>query len=60
MQEFVTRPILRHFDWTQPVVVETDSSDLVSARVLSKLDIEGILHSFIFHSKKHQPAEAYY
>lgn len=52
--------ILRHFDWTQPVVVETDVWDLVSAAVFSQSDSEGTLHPIAFYSKNHSPAEANY
>lgn len=31
---FMAAVILKHFVWTQPVVVETDALDLISARVL--------------------------
>ena len=32
---FTTEPVLRHFDWDRPAVLETDASDYVCARVLS-------------------------
>jgi hypothetical protein len=40
--------------------VETDTSDYVSAGVLSQYDDEGILHPVAFLSKKHSPAECNY
>ena len=49
---FTSAPILRHFDFDQPIVVETDSSDYVSAGVLSQHDEQGILHPVAFFSKK--------
>ena len=32
---FVNAPILKPFDWTRDVIVKTDSSDYVSASVMS-------------------------
>jgi hypothetical protein len=57
---FTTAPILQHFDWEKPVVVETDASDYVSAGVLSQPDDAGTLHPVAFFSKKHSPAECNY
>jgi RNase H-like domain found in reverse transcriptase/Reverse transcriptase (RNA-dependent DNA polymerase) len=50
-------PILRHFDFARPVVVETDSSDYFSAGVLSQHDDVGSFHPVAFFSKKLSPAE---
>ena len=41
-------------------MVETDSSDYVSAEVLSQYDDQGILHPVAFFSKKHASAECNY
>jgi len=57
---FTSAPILRHFDWEKPIVVETDASDFVSAGVLSQPDENDILHPVAFFSKKHSPAECNY
>jgi hypothetical protein len=57
---FETAPILRHFDHSREVGIETDSSDYVSAGVLSQRDDEGVLHPVAYYSKKHSPAECYY
>ncbi|KAL9567590.1 hypothetical protein ACKAV7_008354 [Fusarium commune] len=43
-EAFITAPILRLFDWTRDVILETDASDYVSAGVLSQYDDEGRLH----------------
>lgn len=57
---FTTAPILRHFDYDKPSVLETDASDYVSAGILSQEDENGILHPVAFYSKKHSPAECNY
>jgi len=58
--KFTTAPILRHFDHSREVIIETDASDYVSAGVLSQRDDEGVLHPVAFCSKKHSPAECHY
>jgi hypothetical protein len=57
---FISAPILAHFDPDCDVIVETDASDYVSARVLSQYDDEGILYLVTFFSKKHSPVECNY
>ena len=57
---FTTAPVLRHFDPAREIVLETDASNLVSARILSLPEYEGILHPVAFYSKKHSPAECGY
>jgi hypothetical protein len=52
--------VLRHFDYKCQIIVETDTSNYVSAGVLSQYDDEGILHPVAFFSKKHTPAECNY
>jgi len=32
---FTSAPVLAPFDWTKEVILETDASDYISARVLS-------------------------
>jgi hypothetical protein len=49
--------ILHHFDHDWEVIVETDTSDYVSASILSQYDDEGVLHPVAFFSKKHSPAK---
>ena len=53
-------PTLRPFDWTKQVVVETDASDFVSARVLSQYDDKNVLCPVAFFSKKHSSVECNY
>lgn len=59
-QAFTEAPVLKPFDWTRDVIVETDASDYVSAGVLSQYDEEGILHPVAFFSKKHSVTECNY
>jgi hypothetical protein len=59
-QAFTTAPVLRHFDYDCEIIVETDTSDYVSAGMLSQYDDDGILHPVAFFSKKHSPAECNY
>ena len=57
---FTSAPILQHFDYEKPIVLETDSSDFVSAGVLSQEDASGFLRPVAFFSKKLSPAECNY
>ena len=58
--KFTTAPILRHFDHSREVIIETNASEYVSAGVLSRRDDEYVLHPVAFFSKKHSPAECNY
>jgi transposase InsO family protein len=57
---FISAPILKPFDWTKEVILETDASDYVSAGILSQYDDKGILRPVAFFSKKHSPTECNY
>ncbi|KAG0156270.1 hypothetical protein PDIDSM_3447 [Penicillium digitatum] len=57
---FTSAPVLKAFDWSKEIVLETDASDFVSAGVLSQYDDAGILHPIAFFSKKHSAAECNY
>ncbi|KAI7758443.1 hypothetical protein LZL87_014364 [Fusarium oxysporum] len=59
-EAFTTAPILRPFNWTRDVILETDASDYVSAGVLSQYDDEGRRHPVAFFSKKHTATECNY
>jgi hypothetical protein len=59
-QAFTMAPILRHFDHDREVIVETDTSDYISAGILSQYDDQGVLHPVTFFSRKHSPAECNY
>jgi hypothetical protein len=52
--------ILHHFDHDWEVIVETDTSDYISAGILSQYDDEGVLYPVAFFSKKHSPAKCNY
>jgi len=57
---FTSAPILRHFDYDWEIIVETDTSDYVSAGILSQHDDDDVLHPVAFYSKKQSPAECNY
>lgn len=57
---FTTAPVLRHFDPSREIIIETDASDYVSAGVLSQRDDDGMLHPVAFFSKKHSAQELNY
>ena len=56
---FTTAPVLAHYDPALKTWVETDSSDFVSAGVLSQMH-DGILKPVAYFSKKMTPAEYNY
>ena len=57
---FTSAPILRHFNPDKECVVETDTSDYVSAGILSQIADDGLIHPVAFFTKKHSPAECNY
>ncbi|SOV09386.1 uncharacterized protein UDID_18575 [Ustilago sp. UG-2017a] len=57
---FGTDTILRHFDPTWPIIVETDASDFAVAAVLSQTFNQGARHPIAFFSKKLDPAQLNY
>jgi len=57
---FTTAPILRHFDPSRKVCIETDASDYVSAGILPQLENNDVLCPVAFFSKKHSLAECDY
>ena len=57
---FTTAPILAHFDLDRDVIIETDTSDYVSAGVLSQYGEDGILYPVAIFSTMHSPAECNY
>jgi len=59
-KSFHNSPHLKHFDPEKAIIVETDASDYVSARILSQYDNEGRLHPVAFFFKKHTAAECNY
>ena len=59
-EAFTSAPILRHFDFDQNVIVQTDASEYVSAATQAQYDDDGVLHPVAYFSKKHSPAECNY
>jgi hypothetical protein len=59
-QAFTMAPILHHFDHDREVIVETDTSDYVSAGILSQYDDKGVLYPVAFFSRKLSLAEYNY
>ncbi|SOV03718.1 uncharacterized protein UDID_19310 [Ustilago sp. UG-2017a] len=57
---FGTDTILRHFDPTWPIIVETDASDFAVTAVLSQTFDQGARHPIAFFSKKLDPAQLNY
>jgi hypothetical protein len=56
---FTSTPILKHFDPTLEVIIETDASNFAIGCILSQKH-EGRLHPVAFHSRKMEPAERNY
>jgi len=59
-ETFTTAPLRIHFVFDKEIVVETDTSDIASAGILSQAGPDGLLHPIAFFSKKHTPAECNY
>jgi hypothetical protein len=57
---FTSAPMLRHFDFNRPAVVETDASDFAEGGVISQRDDHGNLYPVAFFSRKFSPAELNY
>lgn len=57
---FTSAPVLKPFDWSKEIILETDASDFVSAGVLSQYDDARVLYPVAFFSKKHSAAECNY
>jgi hypothetical protein len=56
----ISRPILRHFDLTRPLTLETDASDYAIGAVCSQPDNLGILHPLGYFSQKLKEDELNY
>jgi hypothetical protein len=54
---FVPAAILHHFNPGRKIMVETDASNLIIARVLSQYDDHNSLHHVRYFSRKHSPAK---
>jgi hypothetical protein len=56
---FTSTPILKHFDLSLQVTIETDASNFAIGCILSQKH-NGRLHPVAFHSRKMEPAEKNY
>ena len=59
-KRFTTAPILAHFDFEKECILETDSSDNVSAGILSQYEDDELLHPVEFFSCKFSSQEINY
>jgi RNase H-like domain found in reverse transcriptase/Reverse transcriptase (RNA-dependent DNA polymerase)/Integrase zinc binding domain/Ty3 transposon capsid-like protein/Chromo (CHRromatin Organisation MOdifier) domain len=57
---FVSAPILRHFDPTKKIILETDASDFALGAVLSQVFDDKSTYPIAFYSRKLSPAEQNY
>jgi hypothetical protein len=57
---FILAPILARFNPDWDIIVETDTSDYVSAGVLSQYDDDNVLHPMAYFSKMYSPTECNY
>jgi hypothetical protein len=57
---FQSAPLLRHFDPSKPIRLETDASDGAMAGILSQPDESGVWHPVAFWSRKFSGAETLY
>jgi hypothetical protein len=53
-------PILACFDLDWDIIVEMDTSNYISASVLSQYDDDNVLYPMAYFSKKYSPAEYNY
>ena len=51
-ERFTTAPVQAYFDFEKECILETNSSDNVSARILSQYRDKGLLHPVGFLSRK--------
>jgi hypothetical protein len=54
---FILVSILAYFDHDRDIIVEMDTSDYVSAHVLSQYDDDNVLYPMAYFSKKHSPVQ---
>ena len=59
-KHFTTASILAHFNFEKKCILETNSSDNVSARIFSQYGDDGLLHLIAFFSHKHSSQEINY
>ena len=59
-ERFTTAPVLAHFDFEKECILETNSSDNVSAGIFFHYGDDGLLHSLAFFSCNYLPQEINY
>jgi len=59
-QEVAKEPIMRHFDYSREAFIKCDSSNTITAGVLSQKDDKGQLHPVAYFSASLGPAERNY
>ena len=59
-KSFIEAPVLRHYDASKPVRVETDASGYAIGGILAQQDDEGQWHPVAYYSRKMLPAERNY
>ena len=57
---FTSETVLRYYDPSLPIIIETDASDYISRGILSQYRKDGILYPVAYFSKKYNPAECNY
>ena len=59
-ERLTTAPVLAYFDIEKECILETNSSDNISAGILSQYGDDGLLYPVAFISRKHLPQEINY
>ena len=59
-ERFTTAPILAYFDFKKECILETNSSDNLSAEIFSQYGNDGLLHPVTFFFCKHSPRKINY
>ena len=57
---FTSETVLRYYDPSLPIIIETDASNYISRGILSQYRKNGILYLVAYFSKKYNPAECNY
>ena len=59
-ETFISGVILHHYNSDYKIMIETDVLNYMFESILSQYNEEGVLHSVIYFSKKHNSAECNY
>jgi hypothetical protein len=57
---FILVPVLARFDPDRDVILETNTSNSMSTRVLSQYDDDNVVYPVAYVSKKHSPTKCNY